>query len=170
MTAAIDGYKHRCRRILAAPGLAMLASIVLTEALLGAQGRWAEALPLHLCSVASIMAVLVAWGARGFALDYLWYLGMPGATLALLFPAPAVSRWQGLFDASYYATHALIVVIPVLASTCLAAYGAVRLRQKRSRNLYKINAPKIGCRNETDRKSTRLNSSHCRISRMPSSA
>lgn len=95
--------------------LAMLASVLATEVILSLQGRFAEAIPLHLCSIASGVALLVALGARGTALDFLWYLGMPGAALALLFPAPAISRWQALFDASYVATHALILLIPALA-------------------------------------------------------
>lgn len=53
-------------------------------------------------------------GATGTPLDFLWYLGMPGALLALLFPAPASSRYQALLDASYYATHALILILPLL--------------------------------------------------------
>ena len=96
-------------------GLLMLASTLVTEVILALQGRFAEAIPMHLCSIASIAAMLVSIGARGMALDFLWYLGMPGATLALLFPAPAISRWQALFNVSYVATHALILIIPALA-------------------------------------------------------
>lgn len=40
---------------------------------------------------------------------------MPGAILALVFPAPAVSRWQTLFTACYMLTHALIVLIGLSA-------------------------------------------------------
>ena len=96
-------------------GLLMLASTLLTEVILALQGRFAEAIPMHLCSIASIAAMLVSIGARGMSLDFLWYLGMPGAMLALLFPAPAMSRWQMLFNMSYVATHMLILIIPALA-------------------------------------------------------
>lgn len=96
-------------------GAALLLSVLVTEALLGMQGRWAEALPLHLCGVAAIAALSVAFGADGSPLDFLWYLGMPGALLALLFPAPAVSAHQTLLNASYVTTHALILAIPLRA-------------------------------------------------------
>lgn len=100
---------------MALPGIALLLSLCVTEALIFLEGPWADALPLHLCGISALAALAVAWGARGTALDFLWYLGMPGALLALLFPAPALSRWQTLLNASYVATHALILVIPLLA-------------------------------------------------------
>ena len=122
MTAAAErkgketGMRSRVLTLaMALSGLLMLASTLATEAILALQGRFAEAIPLHLCSIASIAAMFVSIGARGMSLDFLWYLGMPGATLALLFPAPAISRWQALFNVSYVATHALILIIPTLA-------------------------------------------------------
>lgn len=94
----------------------MLAvSLAVTEGILLLEGRWQEAIPLHLCSVSAIVALALAWSAKNWTLDFLWYLGMPGALLALLFPAPAVSRYQALLDISYLATHALILAIPAYA-------------------------------------------------------
>ena len=95
--------------------LTLLSSLCVTEALIFLEGPWADALPLHRCSLSALAALGVALGARGMALDFLWYLGMPGALLALLFPAPAASRWQALLNTSYVATHALILVIPLRA-------------------------------------------------------
>ena len=95
--------------------LILLSSLCVTEALIFLEGSWADALPLHLCSLSALAALGVAFGARGMALDFLWYLGMPGALLALLFPAPAMSRWQTLLNTSYVATHALILLIPLRA-------------------------------------------------------
>lgn len=94
-------------------GAALGASMLTTEALLIAQGRWQEAIPLHLCSVSALLAFAAAMGARGFALDFLWYLGLPGALLAMIFPAPAPSGAQTLFNLSYMTTHAMIVLIPL---------------------------------------------------------
>lgn len=94
---------------------ALLTSVAITEALLGLEGRWAEALPLHLCGVAAVAAISVTLGARGAALDFLWYLGMPGALLALAFPAPAPSVRQALLNASYVTTHAMILLVPLRA-------------------------------------------------------
>ena len=71
-------------------------------------------------SAASVQRVGACGGgagvhARSTIVDYLWLLGMPGAILALVFPAPAVSRWQTLFTACYMLTHALIVLIGLSA-------------------------------------------------------
>ena len=104
---------------LRALGLLLLASMAATVGLLLAEGRWKEAVPLHLCSISSIVCVAAAFDHRQFFLDFLWYLGMPGAALALVFPAPALCRRQMLLDVSYTLTHALILVIPA----CLIAFG-----------------------------------------------
>jgi len=91
---------------------AIACSMAVTEGLLVWQGRWQEAIPLHLCSLSAIAAAALALHPGHELLDFLWYLGMPGAALALAFPAPASSVCQALLDASYYTTHALILVIP----------------------------------------------------------
>lgn len=105
------------KRLPAALGMLLCASLGVTLALLVLEGRWREAIPLHLCSLSALAAVALAFSPRQALLDFLWYLGMPGAALALVFPAPAVSACQALLDASYVATHALILVIP---SLCMA--------------------------------------------------
>ena len=116
--AWVRGGEGRLAPLLRALRRVLAASLMTTEGILLAQGRWREALPLHLCSISALCALaLPARGGQG-RLDFLGYLGMPGALLALLFPAPAVSRWQTLLDASYYTTHALILVLPLC---CLAA-------------------------------------------------
>lgn len=90
----------------------LAGSMAATFFLLILEGRWREAVPLHLCSMAALTAVVLALRPRVYLLDFLWYLGMPGAALALLFPAPAVSRFQALMTCSYVVTHALILLIP----------------------------------------------------------
>lgn len=100
------------RRIL---GKVLLFSMGVTVTLLGLEGRWYEAIPLHLCSVSALLAYALSRRESQRILDFLFYLGMPGALLALLFPAPAVSRWQGLLNGSYVTTHALILLVPLLA-------------------------------------------------------
>lgn len=92
--------------------LVLAASMGTTLMLLVLEGRWREAIPLHLCSVSALCAMALALRPRQATLDFLWYLGMPGAALALVFPAPAISRWQGLMSASYGITHAMILIIP----------------------------------------------------------
>ena len=93
----------------------LLTSLCITLGLLIVQGRWREAIPLHLCSLSALAALALSRGPRAPLLDFLWYLGMPGALLALLFPAPAISRWQTLLNLSYFVTHALILLLPACA-------------------------------------------------------
>lgn len=100
-------------------GILLACSMGVTLGLLIVQGRWREAVPLHLCSVSAIAAAALAFFPGRWLLDYLWYLGMPGAVLALVFPAPAVSRWQAAMSLSYAATHLLILLIPL----CTLARG-----------------------------------------------
>ena len=108
---------QKWKRLSAALGVLLSASLGVTLALLLMEGRWREAIPLHLCSLSALVAIWLAFSSRQALLDFLWYLGMPGAALALAFPAPAVSGHQALLDASYIVTHALILVIP---SLCMA--------------------------------------------------
>ena len=96
-------------------GVLLVLSMLVTTALLVVQGRGREALPLHLCSVSALLAVALAFRKSAMILDFLWYLGMPGAVLALVFPAPASSVMQPLFTAGYVVTHAMIVMIPLAA-------------------------------------------------------
>lgn len=102
------------RKLRCAAGVVLACSMAATVGMLYAQGRVLEALPLHLCSISALAAVCLSVRKQAGLLDFLWYLGMPGALLALIFPAPAVSRWQGLFNVSYAVTHAMILVIPML--------------------------------------------------------
>ena len=95
-------------------GMALTVSMGVTVVLLLLQGRWREALPLHLCSLCALAAACLALRLSQLLLDGLWYLGMPGALLALVFPAPAVSFFQPLFNLSYAVTHLLILLIPAL--------------------------------------------------------
>ena len=85
----IDAIRRFCRaaaqlpvsllaRAVKAMGFLLLASMGVTLGLLLVQGRWREALPLHLCSVSALAAAALAFAGRTWLLDYLWYLGMPG--------------------------------------------------------------------------------------------
>ena len=81
-------------------GVMILCSMAGTTLMLALQGRIREAVPLHLCSVSALAAAALAFSPAPFVVDFLWLLGMPGAVLALVFPAPAVSRWQTAFGFS----------------------------------------------------------------------
>ena len=92
--------------------LTLCASLGLTGILLLLEGRGRDALPLHLCGLSALCAAAAAARPRAWMLDVLWYLGMPGALLALLFPAPAVARFQLGMNFSYAVTHLLILAVP----------------------------------------------------------
>ena len=100
------------RRIRMGLGTLLVGSMSVTVLLLLLEGRWQETIPLHLCSISALAAAYLAIRPRQMPLDFLWYLGMPGAALALVFPAPAVSRFQLLLNGSYVLTHLMILVIP----------------------------------------------------------
>lgn len=108
-------------------------SLATTETILLAQGRWQEAIPLHLCSLSALAAFVLAGRMVQGLLDFLWYVGMPGALLALIFPAPAVSRWQVLFNLAYVCTHALILLIP-----CVALASGYRVRKGRGAKIFLV--------------------------------
>ncbi len=83
-------------------------------------------LPLHLCSLSAFMTIyLLATGSTA-CFHFCWYLGMPGAVLALLFPAVEVSSWPGLMGTAFMLTHALVAFAPLL----LCAQG--RLPERRA--------------------------------------
>ena len=92
----------------------LACSMCVTALILVIHGRGWEVLPMHLCSLSALCALALALHPRGWMLDFLWYLGMPGAALALLFPAPAAGSLQFLINLSYAATHLLILLIPAL--------------------------------------------------------
>lgn len=59
-------------------GVLLLLSMLVTTALLVVQGRWQEAVPLHLCSVSALLAAVLSFKKSPAILDFLWYLGMAG--------------------------------------------------------------------------------------------
>ncbi len=71
-------------------------------------------LPLHLCSLCAFLSLLFYARPIGGVYHFLWYLGMPCASLALAFPSILRVPWQGPLDAAFFATHALIVLAPLL--------------------------------------------------------
>jgi len=123
-------------RIRKAMGYALAGSMCVTAALLLLEGRGWEILPLHLCSLSGMAAAALALSPREGMLDFLWYLGMPGAALALLFPAPAASKCQALMTGAYVLTHALILLIPA----CLMLRGMRPRRHASAMMLLVLNA------------------------------
>lgn len=71
-------------------------------------------LPLHLCSLSAFIALFgLLTDSRGFY-HFGWYLGMPGAFLALIFPAVEPSSWPLAMTTTFMLTHALVAFYPLL--------------------------------------------------------
>ena len=75
-------------------------------------------LPLHLCSACTVLCLFFYLKPMRRLFQFLYYIGLPGAALALCFPAVAVSRYQAAMDACFFLTHALIVFAPLLRMVC----------------------------------------------------
>lgn len=114
-------------RLIPAMGMVLSVSLEITLLLLILEGRSQEAIPLHLCSLSAVAAIWLSVRPCAFLFDFLWYLGMPGAALALVFPAPAISRFQLLLNLSYVITHGLILLIP-----CIGLLSGMRPRRKQT--------------------------------------
>ena len=100
-----------------------------TILLLAGQLTWATGLPLHLCSLMGLTVLPALVTRRETLLSALLYAGVPGAALALLFPAVADTPWPGLTRFFFLLMHAGIVLSPLLpmaaATDGRAAGGAV---------------------------------------------
>lgn len=116
----------------------LLGSMGVTSALVLLEGMdWVQTLlPLHLCSACAMVCVFFYAHPTGWMFEFLFFVGMPGAALALCFPAVAVSRWQDAMNACFFLTHALVVFAPVLhiaagerpnPAHALRAYGVLVL-------------------------------------------
>ena len=97
-------------------GLTVYGAMTVQEGVLLASGMltWQTGLPLHLCSmmgVISLPMLLTGW-------PFLWhlslYLGLPGAALALLFPAVLATPWPRATELSFFVMHAGLVLAPIL--------------------------------------------------------
>lgn len=92
--------------------LAMAAQEVIL--LLAGQLTWATALPLHLCSLMGVTALPALLSRRDTLLHALFYAGLPGALLALAFPAVAQTPWPGWTAFFFHLMHAGLVCAPLL--------------------------------------------------------
>ena len=95
----------------------LACSITVTTTLVIAEGMdvLRTILPLHLCSACALVSLFYYAHPTRAAFEFLYYVGMPGAALALCFPAVAVSRHQDVMDACFFLTHAMVVFAPVLS-------------------------------------------------------
>jgi hypothetical integral membrane protein (TIGR02206 family) len=94
--------------------LACSMMITITLTLLDHKDLLRTLLPLHLCSLSAFMTLYLLATGSAACYHFCWYLGMPGAILALMFPAVEPSSWQHLMNTSFMLTHALVAFAPLL--------------------------------------------------------
>lgn len=104
----------RATRMAALVLLAVCMAVTITLTVLDHKDLPRTLLPLHLCSLSAFVTLyLLATGSRA-CFHFCWYLGMPGAALALVFPAVEPSSWPNLMATAFMLTHALVTFAPLL--------------------------------------------------------
>ena len=120
-----------CRRIATAPperarqlyqcgayGLALViyGAMAVQEGVLflSCQLTWDTALPLHLCSLMGALSLPMLLTRHPVLLNASLFAGVPGAMLALLFPAVLETRFPRVTEAAFLALHAALVCAPLL--------------------------------------------------------
>lgn len=71
-------------------------------------------LPLHLCSATAFAAIPMLWRWDRRLFQFCWYLGMPGAFVALCVPVVGYSPWPRAMQAVFLATHSVLFLAPVV--------------------------------------------------------
>lgn len=113
-TAAAAGRLYRLGAWLL--GGTILAAMAVQETILLLSGllTWQTGLPLHLCSLLGLLTLPALLTRRETLLDALLLAGVPGALLALLFPAALTTPWPRLTLAAFHTLHAGLVCAPLL--------------------------------------------------------
>lgn len=85
--------------------------------LLSGQLSWSNGLPLHLCSLLGVLTLPMLLTRRRTLCSAALFIGLPGAALALLFPAVLATPWPTLTAAAFHTLHAGLVCAPWLPIT-----------------------------------------------------
>lgn len=104
------------RRAAWALGLTIYAAMAVQESVLLASGMltWQTGLPLHLCSMMGLLSLPMLLSGRCFLWHLSLYLGLPGAALALFFPAVLPTPWPLITNLSFFVLHAGLIWAPLL--------------------------------------------------------
>ena len=71
-------------------------------------------LPLHLCSFVGVLTpFMLLTGSKGL-FEFCLFLGVPGAVMALPFPAVLPSPWPLFMEGAFFSLHSLLVLAPFL--------------------------------------------------------
>ena len=104
------------RRTAWALGLTVYGAMAVQEGVLLASGMltWQTGLPLHLCSMMGMLALPMLLSGRRFLWHLSLYIGLPGAALALIFPAVLPTPWPLVTELSFFVMHAGLALAPLL--------------------------------------------------------
>lgn len=94
--------------------LSAMVAVQIALVPLGGASILRNALPLHLCSFTAMLTIPMLWRRDSRLFQFCWYLGMPGALLALLFPAVGYSPWPRLARTLFIAIHAALFFAPLI--------------------------------------------------------
>ena len=75
---------------------------------------WRSSLPLHLCSMVGLLTLPMLLTRSRWMWHVCLYLGMPGALMALLFPAVLETPWPRLTEVAFHLMHCCILLAPLL--------------------------------------------------------
>lgn len=126
LVALLGWTAHACRCIRHDPrtyrrfarplGLLIAGAMLLQEGVLLLSGMltWATGLPLHLCSLMGVLTLPMLLTRQRTLCSAALFLGVPGAALALLFPAVLSTPWPLLTAAAFHTLHAGLVCAPLL--------------------------------------------------------
>ena len=97
-------------------GLTVYGAMAVQEGVLLASGMLTcqTGLPLHLCSMMGVLSLPMLVTGRRFLWHLSLFLGLPGATLALIFPAVLPTPWPLVTELSFFALHAGLMLAPLL--------------------------------------------------------
>lgn len=116
-----------CRRIRRNPrlyrrdawalGLLIYAAMLTQEAVLLFSGLldWSNGLPLHLCSLLGVLTLPMLLTRSRILCSAALFIGVPGAALAVIFPAVLRTPWPTLTAVAFHTLHAGLICAPWLA-------------------------------------------------------
>lgn len=111
-----EAASRRYRRAAWTLGLTVYAAMVAQEGVLLASGAltWQTGLPLHLCAMMGVLSLPMLLSGSRFLWHLSLYLGLPGAAMALLFPAVLSTPWPRITELSFFVLHAGLILAPLM--------------------------------------------------------
>ena len=112
----LQAANRRYRRAAWTLGLTIWLAMGVQEAALLVSGKlgWHTGLPLHLCSLMGVLSLPMLLTRRPLLMNAALYAGVPGAVLALLFPAVLDTCWPLATTLAFHTLHAGLVCAPLL--------------------------------------------------------